>query len=148
MKKDLLQLAAPWCDAPMKAGVSCVSKTLKLNQTDSFYSAWDGMKTLIKHKLVQKQKSPAQYSLTESGEKLAQALYETKERSVKTNISLPALSPIKRVNSNSTNLGNADVMIDSKKKSANTTFIKPEVDHAESKASFSRNTGNKQIFSY
>lgn len=67
------------------------------------------MKTLITKNLVVKQKNPAQYLLTESGEQLAKVLYLHKDKGelgTKKDIILPLLSPVKNTTSEPSALEN------------------------------------------
>ena len=64
-KIDLQMEAQPLCD-----------KSFTVSDAGSYYTAWSSMGTLIKKGYVLKKRSPAQYSITESGSELAQRLLQ------------------------------------------------------------------------
>lgn len=65
LKSDIIKVGQEFCDASfMKA------------THGSYYTAWSSMKTLLAKKLITKEGSPAKFSLTDSGNTIAEQLYK------------------------------------------------------------------------
>lgn len=80
-------------DLQIKAQALC-DKSFTVPEKNCYYTAWSSMATLIEKNLVEKKKSPAQYSLTPAGFELAVSLENIRET---TNVAVDIndLSPIK-----------------------------------------------------
>jgi crossover junction endonuclease MUS81 len=76
-KKDLVNQAQNWCDTSFKVSIILLLNLFN-KESESHYTAWSSMSTLLKHQLVYKEKKPAQFSLTSSGNRLAKTLYENR----------------------------------------------------------------------